>query len=152
MSSHSGTLTTKARLGNTLDAATIADWIPTCSRPAPRSRHCIASPADGGAYPELCRHVADTYDGDASRIWKRRRHADTVAATWRPCLVRRGEGQDPARRPRQAIRRALRAGRRRRPRSAMTNRSVADMGSAEERLAVRASKKAQKAAGKAKDE
>ena len=107
-----------------------------------------------GRIQELCRHVADTYDGDASRIWKRRRHADTVAAN---LAAVPGYGEEKVKillavlGKRFGVRppgwEAASA-----PFSDDQPRSVADMGSAEERLAVRAWKKAQKAAGKAKDE
>ena len=92
--------------------------------------------------------------GDASRIWKRRRHADTVAAN---LAAVPGYGEEKVKILLAVLGKrfgicspgweAASA-----PFSDDQPRSVADMGSAEERLAVRAWKKAQKAAGKAKHE
>ncbi|MEM8708721.1 MAG: HhH-GPD-type base excision DNA repair protein [Actinomycetota bacterium] len=146
----------RERLGGSLDATAIADWDPDdfvaicAEKPAlhrfPKSM--------GGRIQELCRHIADVYDGDAGRIWKRRRSAETVATNLAAVpgygdekvkillavLGKRFGVQPPGWEAAAA------------PFSDDQPRSVADMGSAEGRLAVREWKKAQKAAGKAKDD
>ena len=146
----------KERLGGTLDAATIAGWDPDdfvsicAEKPAlHRFPNSMA-----GRVQELCRHVADEYDGDAGRIWKRRRSAETVAANLAAvpgygdekvkiliAVLGKRFGVQPSGWEAAAA-----------PFSDDQPRSVADMGSAEQRLAVRAWKKAQKAAGKKKDD
>ena len=74
----------KARLGNTLDAATIADWTPTFGDLRREASIASLSGSMAGRIQELCRHVADTYDGDASRICKRRRTSTRLLRTLRP--------------------------------------------------------------------
>jgi uncharacterized HhH-GPD family protein len=144
----------RERLGGAFDAATIADWDPDAF-----AAICAEKPAlhrfpgsMAGRIQELCRHVVDVYDGDAARIWKRRRHADTVAANLAAVpgygdekvriliavLAKRFDVRPPGWETAAA------------PFSDDEPRSVADMGSAEQRLAVREWKKAQKAAGKSK--
>ena len=146
----------RARLGGELDAATIADWDPDAFVAI-----CAEKPAlhrfpksMAGRIQELCRHVADVHDGDASRIWKRRRSAEAVATNLAAVpgygdekvkillavLGKRFGVQPPGWEAAAA------------PFSDGQPRSVADMGSPEGRLAVREWKKAQKAAGKAKDD
>ena len=116
----------KARLGGALDAATIADWDPNAFVAI-----CAEKPAlhrfpgsMAGRIQELCRHVADTYDGDASRIWKRRRHADTVAAN---LAAVPGYGEEKAKILLAVLGKRFgvcpRVGRRRQPRSATTSRA-----------------------------
>ena len=107
-----------------------------------------------GRIQELCSHVADEYAGRPERIWQRRRSAETVATNLRAIP---GYGDEKARiflailAKRFGIRpdgwEAAAA-----PFSDELPRSVADMGSAEGRLAVREWKKAQKAAGKTKSD
>ena len=142
------------RMGVSLDAATIAAWDPDeftalcCEKPAIHRFPAVMS----GRIQELCAHIADEYDGRAERIWQRRRSADTVAANLRAVP---GYGDEKVRiflailAKRFGVRpdgwEAAAA-----PFSDDQPRSVADMGSAEGRLAVREWKKAQKAAGKTK--
>lgn len=144
------------RLGRPLDAATIAAWEPDaftalcCEKPAIHRFPAVMA----GRIQELCLHVCDEYDGRAERIWQRRRHADTVAANLRAVP---GYGEEKVK-----IFLAILAKRfdvrpdgwegAAAPFSDDQPRSVADMGSAEGRRAVRDWKKAQKAAGKAKDQ
>ena len=144
------------RMGVPIDAATIATWDPDeftalcCEKPAIHRFPAVMA----GRIQVLCQHIVDVYDGDASRIWKRRRSAETVATNlaavpgygdekvkiFLAILAKRFGVQPPGWEAAAA------------PFSDEQPRSVADMGSAEERLEVRAWKKAQKAAGKAKDE
>ena len=146
----------QGRMGVPLDAATIAAWDPDeftalcCEKPAIHRFPAVMA----GRIQELCSHVADEYDGRPERIWQRRRSADTVAANLRAVP---GYGDEKVRifiailAKRFGVRpdgwEAAAA-----PFSDEQPRSVADMGSAEGRLAVREWKKAQKAAGKAKDD
>ncbi len=144
----------RERLGGRLDAAEIAAWDPDDF-----AAICAEKPAlhrfpgsMAGRIQELCGHVAEVYDGDASRIWKRRRHADTVAAN---LAAVPGYGDEKVRILIAVL--AKRFGVRppgweaaAAPFGDDQPRSVADMGSADERLAVREWKKAQKAAGKGK--
>ena len=139
-----------------MSAATIAAWDPDeftalcCEKPAIHRFPAVMA----GRIQELCSHVADEYDGRPERIWQRRRSADTVAANLRAVP---GSGDEKVRifiailAKRFGVRpdgwEAAAA-----PFSDEQPRSVADMGSAEGRLAVREWKKAQKAAGKAKDD
>ena len=144
----------RERLGGRFDAATIAAWDPDdfaalCAQ-KPALHRFPASMA--GRIQELCAHVVEEYDGDAGRIWKRRRSATTVAAN---LAAVPGYGDEKVRiliavlAKRFAVRpdgwESASA-----PFSDDQPRSVADMGSAEGRLAVREWKKAQKAAGKGK--
>ncbi len=144
----------RERLGGRLDASEIAAWDPDDF-----AAICAEKPAlhrfpgsMAGRIQELCGHVAEVYDGDASRIWKRRRHADTVAAN---LAAVPGYGDEKVRILIAVL--AKRFGVRppgwetaAAPFGDDQPRSVADMGSADERLAVREWKKAQKAAGKGK--
>lgn len=144
------------RLGVPLDAATIAGWDPDaftalcCEKPAIHRFPAVMA----GRIQELCAHVADEYDGRPERIWQRRRSAEAVATrlTAVPgygdekvkiflALLAKRFGVQPAGWEAAAA-----------PFSDDQPRSVADMGSADGRLAVREWKKAQKAAGKAKDQ
>jgi len=146
----------RERIGGSLDAATIAAWDPDdfvalCSRRPAIHRFPTAM---AGRIQDLCAHVVEEYDGDGARIWQRRRSADAVAT--RLAAVP-GYGDEKVRillavlGKRFGVRppgwEAAAA-----PFADGQPRSVADMGSAEARLAVRHWKKAQKAAGKAKDE
>ena len=144
----------RERLGGRFDASTIAEWDPddfaTICAEKPALHRFPAAMA--GRIQELCAHLADVYDGDAARIWKRRRSADTVAANLAAVpgygdekvriliavLAKRFDVQPPGWEAVAA------------PFSDDQPRSVADMGSAEGRLAVREWKKARKAAGKSK--
>ena len=144
----------RERLGGRLDPAEIAAWDPDdfaaiCAQKPALHRFPGAM---AGRIQELCGHVAEIYDGDAGRIWKRRRHADTVAAN---LAAVPGYGDEKVRILMAVL--AKRFGVRppgweaaAAPFSDDQPRSGADMGSAEERLAVREWKKAQKAAGKGK--
>ena len=144
------------RMGVPLDAATIAGWNPDdftglcCEKPAIHRFPAVMA----GRIQELCAHIADEYDGRAERIWQRRRSADTVAANLRAVP---GYGDEKVRIFLAIL--AKRFGVRpdgwesaAAPFGDDQPRSVADMGSAESRLAVREWKKAQKAAGKTKAE
>jgi uncharacterized HhH-GPD family protein len=144
------------RMGVPLDAATIAAWssedfAALCAlKPAIHRFPAVMA----GRIQDLCSHITDEYAGRPERIWQRRRSADTVAANLRAVP---GYGDEKVRiflailAKRFSIRpdgwEAAAA-----PFSDELPRSVADMGSAEDRLAVRAWKKAQNAAGKAKDD
>lgn len=141
----------QARMGVALDAATIAAWDPDdftalcCEKPAIHRFPAVMA----GRIQELCAHVATEYDGRPERIWQRRRRADTVAARLRAVP---GYGDEKVKiflailgkrfdvRPDGWAAAAA-------PFSDDQPRSVADMGSADERIAVRAWKKQQKAAG-----
>ncbi len=146
----------RERMGVPLDATTIATWNPEdfaalCARrPAIHRFPAVMA----GRIQELCSHVADEYGGRPERIWQRRRSAETVAANLRAVP---GFGDEKVRIFLAVL--AKRFGVRpvgwetaAAPFGDGLPRSVADMGSAEDRLAVRAGKKAQKAAGKAKDD
>ena len=142
------------RLGGRLDAAEIAAWDPDDF-----AAICAEKPAlhrfpgsMARRIQDLCSHIDEVYDGDAGRIWKRRRHANTVAAN---LAAVPGYGDEKVRILVAVL--AKRFGHRptgweqaAAPFSDEQPRSVADMGSAESRLAVREWKKAQKAAGKGK--
>lgn len=80
-----GPATLKERLGGSLDATAIAataedDFVAVCcARPA-----IHRFPASmGRRIHALCRHLVDHYDGDAARIWKGVRSADTLASRLR---------------------------------------------------------------------
>ena len=145
----------KARLGNTLDAATIADWDPARCGDLRREAGTASLPRlDGGAYPRAV--------SPCRRHLRRRRIADLEAPSSRRHGCREPGGRTRVWRGEGKILLAV-LGKRfgvcppgweaaSAPFSDDQPRSVADMGSAEERLAVRAWKKAQKAAGKAKHE
>ena len=144
----------RERLGGRFDAATIASWDPddfgAICADKPALHRFPASMAR--RIQELCAHVVDAYDGDAGRIWKRRRTATAVATNLAAVpgygdekvkiliavLAKRFDVKPPGWETAAA------------PFSDDQPRSVADMGSAEGRLAVREWKKAQKAAGKSK--
>ena len=146
----------RERLGGALDAAEIASWDPDefaaiCGeKPAIHRFPAVMA----GRIQDLCAHITTEYDGKAERIWQRRRSAETVAAN---LLAVPGYGEEKVKiflailAKRFGVRppgwEAAAA-----PFSDDVPRSVADMGSADGRLAVRAWKKAQKAAGKAKDQ
>jgi len=144
------------RLGGTLDAETIAaldpdEFVEICSRRPAIHRFPAAM---ASRIQQLCDHIATEYDGDAARIWHRRRSATAVSER---LSALPGFGDEKVRIFLAVL--AKRFGVRpagweaaSTPFSDALPRSVADMGSAEERLAVRRWKKAQKAAGKAKDE
>ena len=144
------------RLGGTLDAETIAaldpdEFVEICSRRPAIHRFPAAM---ASRIQQLCDHIAPEYDGDAARIWHRRRSATAVSER---LSALPGFGDEKVRIFLAVL--AKRFGVRpagweaaSTPFSDALPRSVADMGSAEERLAVRRWKKAQKAAGKAKDE
>ncbi|MDG1366861.1 MAG: HhH-GPD-type base excision DNA repair protein [Acidimicrobiales bacterium] len=144
------------RMGVLLDAATIAAWDCDaftklcCEKPAIHRFPAVMA----GRIQELCSHVADEYVGRPERIWQRCHSAETVTTNLRAIP---GYGDEKARiflailAKRFGIRpdgwEAAAA-----PFSDELPRSVADMGSAEGRLAVREWKKAQKAAGKTKSD
>ncbi|MEM9467407.1 MAG: HhH-GPD-type base excision DNA repair protein [Actinomycetota bacterium] len=144
----------RERLEGRFDAATIAGWDPDefagiCTQ-KPALHRFPGSMAT--RIQELCAHVVETYDGDAGRIWKRRRSAETVAAN---LAAVPGYGDEKVRILIAVL--AKRFGVRppgweaaSAPFGDDRPRSVADMGSAEERSAVREWKKAQKAAGRSK--
>jgi len=146
----------RERMGVPLDATTIATWNPEefaalCAHQPAIHRFPVVM---AGRIQELCSHVADEYAGRPERIWQRRRSAETVAAKLRAVP---GFGDEKVRIFLAVL--AKRFGVRpvgwetaAAPFGDALPRSVADMGSAEDRLAVRAWKKAQKAAGKAKDD
>ncbi|MEM9521092.1 MAG: HhH-GPD-type base excision DNA repair protein [Actinomycetota bacterium] len=142
------------RLDGRFDASTIASWDPDgfaamCAE-KPALHRFPASMA--ARIQELCAHIVEEYDGDAQRIWKRRRSAEAVAE--RLAAVP-GYGDEKVRIFTAVLAKrfgvtpsgweAVAA-----PFGDDQPRSVADMGSADGRLAVRAWKKEQKAAGKGK--
>ena len=68
------------RLGGEVDARVIAsmapdDFIEIC-RTKPALHRFPTSMA--GRIQDMCRHVVDRYDGDAARIWRRVRRAETI--------------------------------------------------------------------------
>ncbi len=148
-----GPATLRLRLGE-LDAAAIAAMDPDAflavcqEKPAihryPRSM--------AGRIQELCRHVVEEYDGDAGRIWRRRRDPADVLARLRALP---GYGDEKARILLAILGKRLRAApagweELAAPFSDDQPRSVADVGSREALLEVRAFKKAKKAAGQGK--
>jgi uncharacterized HhH-GPD family protein len=68
------------RLDGALDAAVIASMAPDefveICRTKPALHRFPASMA--GRIQDMCRHVVDSYDGDAAAIWRRVRRAETV--------------------------------------------------------------------------
>ena len=73
------------RLGGSLDARAIAEMDPDGFAEIVRTKPALHRfpAAMAGRIQELCRHVVDEYDGDAARIWRRVRHADTLAGRLR---------------------------------------------------------------------
>lgn len=144
----------KTRLGGSLDAATIASWDPDDF-----AAHCAQKPAIhrfpgsmAKRIQALASHIADTYDGDASRLWADAESATTVADRvgampgFGPektkifiAVLAKRFGISPAGWESASA-----------PFSDHQPRSVADMGSEDEWAQVRAWKAAQRAAGKKK--
>lgn len=148
-----GPTTLRNRLGG-LDAAAIASMDPDAflavcqEKPAihryPRSM--------AGRIQELCQHVVDEYGGDAGRIWRRRRDPADVFARLRSLP---GYGDEKARIFLAILGKRLRVAppgweALAAPFSDSQPRSVADVGSREALLEVRAFKKAKKLAGRTK--
>lgn len=142
------------RLGGRLDAAAIAamdpDELEAVFRATPALHRFPAAMAR--RTQELCAHVVERYDGDAGRIWRGVRSGDALYQRLRQLP---GYGDEKARIFLAIL--AKRLGRRpagweaaAAPFSDDQPRSVADIGSAEDLQAVRAWKKARKAAGKGK--
>lgn len=73
------------RLGGELDAATIAEMDPEVFAGIARTKPALHRfpAAMGGRIQEMCRHIVDTYDGDAGAIWRRVRRADRLEARLR---------------------------------------------------------------------
>lgn len=151
-----GPATLRERLGGELDATTIADmdrdeFVALCSR-TPAVHRFPASM--GERIQALCRVVADDYDGDAARIWHGAADAADLARRLRALP---GYGAEKTRIFVAIL--AKRLGVRPEgweevasPFSDGEPRSVADVDSAEALEAVRAWKKAAKAAGRSKSD
>lgn len=144
----------RQRLGGSLDPRLIADMAPeefeALCRQKPALHRFPASMA--GRIQDLSRHVVDTYDGDAGRVWKRVRSAERQ---WDNVRSLPGYGDEKAKILMAVL--AKRLGRRPEGWEALAApfdddqpRSVADVGSADDLARVRAWKKAQKAARKDK--
>ena len=149
-----GPATLADRLGGRLDAAAIAAMDPDelvavfCAKPA-LHRYPAAM---ARRTQELCAHVVDRYDGDAGRIWRGARSGEAVLQRLRALP---GYGDEKARIFLAIL--AKRLGKRpagweaaAAPFSDDQPRSVADIGSPEDLVQVRAWKKARKAEGRSK--
>ena len=151
-----GPSTLKARLGGRLDAQAIAampeeEFVAVCAEKPAIHRF----PGSMGTRThQLCRYLVDEYDGDASAVW---RDAKSGAALLARVRALPGFGEEKAKIFVAML--AKRFGIRPRgwkeataPFSDATPRSVADIDSPESLLRVREWKKAQKAAGKSKQD
>jgi uncharacterized HhH-GPD family protein len=148
-----GPSTLRLRLG-ALDARAIAAMDPDAFLAV-----CTDTPAIhrfpkvmAGRIQELCQHIVDEYDGDAGRIWKRRKDPADVLARLRALP---GYGDEKAKIFLAILGKRLRAApagweQLAAPFSDDEPRSIADVGSREALLEVRAWKKAKKLAGKPK--
>ena len=144
----------RERLGGSLDPRLIADMDPETftdlCRQKPALHRFPASMA--GRIQDLARHIVDRYDGDAGRVWKRVRSAERQ---WSNIRGLPGYGDEKAKILMAIL--AKRLGRTPAGWEALAApfdddepRSVADVGSADDLVRVRAWKKAQKAARKDK--
>ena len=150
-----GPATLRDRLGG-LDAAAIAAMTPEALDEVFRTKpalHRFPS-AMAKRTHALCVHLVEHYDGDAARIWRRVKDPEVVYDRLRALPgLRRGEGPDLARHPREAPGQGPgRVGAVRGPFGDPEPRSVADIDSREAFARVRAWKKEQKAKGRAKSE
>lgn len=143
-----------ARLGGGLDAAAIAtmdadEFAAVCRTKPALHRFPVAM---AGRIQAMCRHLVDHYDGDAAAIWRRVRRAETVRD--RLAAVP-GFGPEKVQILTAVL--AKRFGRRPAGWEAVAGvfadgelRSVADLDSPEAVAALRARRRAMKAAGKSK--
>lgn len=143
-----------ARLGGGLDAAAIAtmdadEFAAFCRTKPALHRFPVAM---AGRIQAMCRHLVDHYDGDAAAIWRRVRRAETVRD--RLAAVP-GFGPEKVQILTAVL--AKRFGRRPAGWEAVAGvfadgelRSVADLDSPEAVAALRARRRAMKAAGKSK--
>lgn len=142
------------RLGGALDAATIADMDPDAFAEIARTKPALHRfpAAMGGRIQELCRHLVETYDGDAGAIWRRVRRADVLEER---LAALPGFGPEKVQIFTAVL--AKRFGRRPAGWEAVAGpfaddqlRSVADLDSLDARAELRERRRAMKAAGKTK--
>ncbi|MDW3217877.1 MAG: HhH-GPD-type base excision DNA repair protein [Acidimicrobiales bacterium] len=142
------------RLGGELDAGSIAAMDPDTFAEIARTKPALHRfpAAMGGRIQEMCRHIVDTYDGDAGAIWRRVRRAEVLESR---LLAVPGFGPEKVRILTAVL--AKRFGRRPAGWQAVAGafaddelRSVADLDSTEALAALRAKRRAMKEAGKTK--